>query len=213
MKIAYIVGSPKPGNSASEYLLKGLADRCGSAHEPVWLRAGKDAARDAQALEGCGALAFAFPLYVDGIPSHLLRWLLEAEPLMKAVCPEAKVYVLVNCGFFEARQTRHALAMMRIWCGRSGLTWGCAPGRGGGGMAMAAPLGHGPGKSFGLALDAMARQIAAKDSAEDRFAQPNFPRPLYIAAAHMGWKRTGRKNGLKKAELYRQLPPYPERED
>ncbi len=205
MKIAYIIGSPKAEKSASEHLLREIQGRCG-AHEAVWLKAGrKPVAEDMQAGAGCDALVFAFPLYVDGIMSFLLQWLVEAEPLVKDACPGSTVYAVANCGFFEARQNRLTLQMMRQWCERAGLRWGRGLGIGGGGMATSMKLGTGMLRDCGAAVDALAMDISALSTGEDAFAEVNCPRQLYIVGGNRNWVAEGKRNGLTRKDLYRRL--------
>jgi hypothetical protein len=57
-------------------------------------------------------------------------------------------------------------------------------------------------KNLGKALDALAENILNVRSAEDYTFEPNFPRALYKALAHRGWRRAARKNGLRTKQLY-----------
>jgi hypothetical protein len=79
-------------------------------------------------------------------------------------------------------------------------------------MTFFAPIGRGPMKRLGAALDALAKDIparaAAKDAparaaAEDYIFAPNFPKFLYKAAAHHTWRRAARKRGLPIKRLYK----------
>ncbi|HAW69762.1 MAG TPA: hypothetical protein DHD79_09105, partial [Firmicutes bacterium] len=83
-------------------------------------------------LAACDTLVFAFPLYVDGIPSHLLSCLSQMEGYLKPLASkEMRVYAIVNCGFYEGRQNQHALDMMQNWCAKTRLIWGHGLGIGG----------------------------------------------------------------------------------
>jgi multimeric flavodoxin WrbA len=154
------------------------------------------------ALWGSDALVFVFPLYVDGIPSHLLRFLDESMRDIAEAASGATVYVAVNNGFFEGRQNAVALEIMRNFTARAGLRWGLGLGVGAGGMIRAARMGYGPMKNLGKALDALASDILASRTGEDRVCEPNFPKALYNALAHLGWRASARKNGVKRKKLY-----------
>jgi len=202
MKIALINGSPKQKDSATGIILNALREKIGEAHECVLCAASSQSGRDVlEAVGGCQALVFAFPLYVDGIPSHLLRLLDEIQHDITGSSPGAMVYAIVHNGFYEGKQNITALEMMRNFCDRSGLAWGQGLGVGAGGMAGAAPVGHGPMKNLGLALDKLASNILGGKTGPDHIFEPNFPRFLYKATAHMGWRMQAKKNGLKPRQL------------
>jgi len=78
-------------------------------------------------------------------------------------------------------------------------------GIGAGGMVGASPLGRGPLRSIGLALDTRSGNIQRNVRSDDFFAMPNFPRSLHKVGGHHGWIKEAKKNGLKREELYNQL--------
>ncbi len=211
MNILFLDGSPKAQNSASVHFLKGLEPLLTQA-TVFWHNARNETPEAmAMAMEKSDALVIAFPLYVDGIPSHLLYMLEAIEPLFKHSGASIPVYALCNAGFYEASQTRLAFQMLQNWCEKSGLTWGTGVGIGGGGMAMAAPVGQGPFAKLGVEFKNLALLIQSGASAQSAFTQPSFPRFLYISMAHMGWRSQARKNGvggakMKKQHIYKPAP-------
>lgn len=223
MKGILINGSPKRSGSASGALLDDLKSLLGpdteiaamavSAAHPA--AAGYTGLRwepspgELEQLSGCSFLVLAFPLYVDGVPSHLLSFLTELEwqvkntGLLKGAKPLA-VYAAVNCGFFEGRQARYALNIIENWCLRCGFEWKQGIGCGAGGMLTqltGAPLQKGIKKPLGIALKDMAANIERRQDGEEYLISLNFPRPIYIAAAHFGWKKQGRENGVSVKKL------------
>lgn len=77
MNVVFINGSPKKTGGATGKLLDMLAPKLGEGSEVSRY----DAAQFATApLQGADALVIAFPLYVDGLPAHLLRTLEMLEP-------------------------------------------------------------------------------------------------------------------------------------
>ena len=92
--------------------------------------------------------------------------------------------------------------MTQVFCHASGLRWGQGIGVGAGGMVAAAPMGKGPMKNLGLAVDALVENIRHSSANTKLFVVPNFPRFLCKTAAHFGWEREARKNGLKAMGLY-----------
>ena len=202
MKVAFINGSPKREKSASRTILLALQERLGApAGSHIFHISALGGEEAPDFLAGCDAIIFAFPLYVDGIPAYLLRFLEEIKNDIASIAPKARVYAIVNNGFYEGEQNALALQMMENFCLSSGLQWGQGLGVGAGGMVQAAPVGSGPMKNLGQALDGMAENILRLQAAETRFVAPNFPRFLYKAGAHLGWRAQARKNGLKAKDI------------
>lgn len=203
MKIALVNGSPKIKESTSELILNAVRQRLGDSHEfSICNTINSDKLHILDKLRDCNVIVVAFPLYVDGIPSHFLRLLDEIKGNMNAIAPGAIVFAISNNGFYEGCQNALALNMMESFCRCSGLKWGQGIGAGAGGMVNVASAGQGPMKNLGLVLDKLAENILNSCSGENQFIEPNFPRFLYKAAAHSGWKSQARKYGLKSKTLY-----------
>jgi hypothetical protein len=219
MKIALLNGSPKGRGGVSGKILSSLAERLPESAELVSFHIIKqDCDEIIAGLRGCDAVVFAFPLYVDSLPSHLIRFLEIIQNTPNCLTgnnanngatdptgggTSAMVYALVNNGFYEARQNATAIEMMKRFCARSGLVWGRAAGIGAGGMISGSSrIGYGPFRSLGRTLDAMAGSISASETGGDLYVEPNFPRFLYIMAGHAGWKRAAKKNNLSVDRLY-----------
>lgn len=201
MKIAWINGSPKPSASATALLEGAVSARLAPA--PLLAVRAMEPEGWEGILGGSDRIVLAFPLYVDGIPGHLLDFLQCIEPSLAALAPKARLYALVNCGFFEGKQARLALEMARHFCAAAGIAWGGGLGIGAGGMLGAAPVGQGPLAPVGRALDAFCQAVQSGAAFPDQFVSPAFPRRLYIAAAHMSWRKAARKAGLTVHEIKR----------
>jgi len=134
MKTVLINGSPKKKFSASAYFLS--VQKCFLKGKKVCenLRNEKDHARILNALKDANAVVFCLPLYVDGIPSHVLTFLKEMEVYCKENNLKLNVYAIANNGFIEGVQSKALLQLFRNFCARSGLTWGGGIGVGGGVM-------------------------------------------------------------------------------
>ena len=159
-------------------------------------------------IEDSDALVFAFPLYVDSIPSHLLRELLALQE-HGFTGKTAKVYCMMNNGFFEGEQNHIAVWQMKLWCEAAGLTWGQAIGTGSGEMypfIKNIPLGHGPNKNIGRALKNLAHNVLTGSCEADCFISVNYPRFLWkISASSLFWYPRAKANGLKKQDLVRRV--------
>lgn len=211
MKIALINGSPKVKNSASECVLQALKSILPDDHEIIefQFRVPKPSNLDLAQIAECNVLVFAFPLYVDGLPSHLINCLYQMETFFKTK-PTKKitVYSIVNSGFYEGHQNDIALEIMKNWCEKVKLNWGQGIGIGGGGMLpmlVGLPDGKGPKKNLAKALNTIASSIITSTTAENVFISPNFPRFAYKLAAEMGWRQQVKANGLKAKDLYAKM--------
>ncbi|HHV32443.1 MAG TPA: hypothetical protein GXX74_08605 [Clostridiales bacterium] len=210
MKIALINGSPKVKISASVVLLEELKSLRSSdcLVEYGFHTSFLPQAMNLEELAQQDAAVFAFPLYVDGIPSHLVSCLLQLEKYFIEHPSNLIIYAIVNCGFYEGIQNHHALEMMKNWCIKSGLKWGLGVGIGGGGMLLglqSVPAGKGPRRNFSAAVIELSEHITAKTSAEDIYISPNIPRIAYKIGAEMGWRQQIKANGLSKKNLFRKL--------
>ncbi len=205
-----INGSPKTKGSASGVILQGLKQalpREISVRECA-IRTAPLTEEAVQAAVCSDVLVFAFPLYVDGLPSHMIDALLKLECSLKSAPPKERfVYAIANCGFYEGHQCAPALQMMENWSARSNLSWGQGLGVGAGGMLSgleSVPMGAGLKKNLGKALRAMAGRILSCEQAETSYITANFPRYLYKAAAEIGWRKGAKANGLRTKDLFAQ---------
>ena len=134
MKTVFINGSPKKRFCASAYFL--FLQRLFTGGQTVTekLRTPADHSRILEQLHGADAVVFCLPLYVDGIPSHVLRFMEEMEAFCRQNSLRLNVYCVANNGFIEGRQNEPLMQMFEHFCARAGLTWGGGVGIGGGVM-------------------------------------------------------------------------------
>ncbi|MDR1794938.1 MAG: NAD(P)H-dependent oxidoreductase [Erysipelotrichaceae bacterium] len=188
MKITLVHGSPKKENksSATRLIIDYLAEQL-AGHEVHRANA------NSRLSFPMDVIVFVFPLYVDGIPSHLLKALQSWQDLFIAYHIKTKVYVVVNNGFYEPGQNYPAIAMMKQWCKHAGLLWGKAVAVGGGGSITAAAIGKGPNKNLADALDQLALEITEGGvMLEDDYVKSNLSRGLYRLSAHLVFRLRGR---------------------
>lgn len=209
MKIALINGSPKIRESASACILnelKASLDNTNHIFCEYSFRKRELNSNEIESLVECNVLVFAFPLYVDGIPSHLLNCIIQLETVFSVLKEKnIRVYSVINCGFYEGHQNKLAIEIMKNWCIKSGLTWGQGIGIGAGGMLPMlknVPIGYGPKKNLEKALKQLANNILASTSDETLYITANFPRILYKLAAEKGWRQSIKANGLKGKDLF-----------
>ncbi len=205
MRIALIDGSPKANNSASSVLLKDVKGYLGEEAEVVHFGFHSSAVSKEviEELSGTDAWVFAYPLYVDGIPGHLLSCLIQLEEA-RLQNRQIHIYGIVNCGFYEGIQAKLALKILHNWCLKAGFIWSGGVGvGGGGGLAMMPKLepGHGPKAPIDKALADYSEVILNKKKQENTYVSVAFPRFLYKMGAQIGWRQMIKANGGKSKDL------------
>ena len=206
MKISIINGSPKAGRSNSEilgnYLLSLLKDNEIRKYYSISVRLDDKIKNQ---IYNSDVLIFLFPLYVDGIPSNLLKLLVEFEK-EKVVNPATRVYCVVNNGFYEGKQNRLAILQIKNWCEKVKARWGQGIGVGAGELLpylKKCKLEQGPLKNLGKALEKFSINILILKNDKDIYINPNWLRSLYFFQGSISWILKGRKNNLRVRELFR----------
>ena len=134
MKTVFINCSPKKSFCASAYFLFLQRLFVGGRKVTEKLHTPADHDRILKELSDAQAVVFGLPLYVDGIPSHVLRFLKQMETYCRENDLHPSVYVVANNGFIEGKQNEPLMQSFEHFCGRAGLTWGGGVGIGGGVM-------------------------------------------------------------------------------
>ena len=206
MKISIINGSPKAGRSNSEilenYLLSLLKDNEIRKYYSISVRLDDKIKNE---IYNSDVLIFLFPLYVDGIPSNLLKLLVEFEK-EKVVNPATRVYCVVNNGFYEGKQNHLAILQIKNWCEKVKARWGQGIGVGAGELLpylKKCKLEQGPLKNLGKALEKFSINILTLKNDKDIYINPNWLRSLYFFQGSISWILKGRKNNLRVRELFR----------
>ncbi len=134
MKTVFINCSPKKRFCASAYFIFLQRLFTGGKKVTEKLRTPADYPRILNQLHDARTVVFGIPLYVDGIPSHVLRFLEEMETFCKENEIHLNVYCIANNGFIEGRQNEPLMQSFEHFCSRAGLAWGGGVGIGGGVM-------------------------------------------------------------------------------
>ncbi len=134
MKTVFVNGSPKKRFCASAYFLFLQRLFVGGKKVTLKLRTPADHEAILKELDDAQAVVFALPLYVDGIPSHVLRFLERMEVYCKEKGLRLCVYCIANNGFIEGKQNEPLMQQFENFCARAGLVWGGGVGIGGGVM-------------------------------------------------------------------------------
>jgi multimeric flavodoxin WrbA len=212
MKIALINGSQKPGESNTGILLKELNSLAEKNHETVNYVLGSKKFSSAiyKEIAASDVVVFAFPLYVDSLPSNMLKMLIELEEHMKQEGGhDFIVYGIINNGFYEGRQTRIAFEIIENWCAHTGAQFGGGIGQGAGEMIGATkniPIHKGPFSNLGRELALLVKTMELKKPFGIKYLSPYFPRFLWrFMAKHTFWHSLAYKNNLKKKDLLKRI--------
>jgi multimeric flavodoxin WrbA len=202
-------GSLRGENSNTSKFLNKLAECIGEEAEILSLNQFLNKPEElVQKLLGADKIVLGFPMYVDGIPSAVLRIM---ELIEKSGTSSAKkIYAVVNMGFYESKQIKNALRQVRKWSEKCGFSYGGGVAIGGGemmGMLMQsinAPAG--PIKNVYEALQTLGSIIRSSSAINDIYADAyRFPRAAYMFMAGMGWPKSAKLNGIKKKDLLRRI--------
>lgn len=206
MKIIIINGSPKTIKSNSEilgnYLFPLLKENNIKKYYSIYFQLNDKTKNE---IYNSDVLIFIFPLYVDGIPSNLLKLLVKFEK-ENVVRPKTKIYCIVNNGFYEGKQNFLALLHMKNWCKKVNAKWGQGIGIGSGELLpylKKFKLGQGPLKNLEKILNRFSRNILTLNSDKNIYINPNWPRSLYFIQGSISWILKARKNNLKIRELFK----------
>ena len=206
MKIIIINGSPKTIKSNSEilgnYLFPLLKENNIKKYYSIYFQLNDKTKNE---IYNSDVLIFIFPLYVDGIPSNLLKLLVKFEK-ENVVRPKTKIYCIVNNGFYEGKQNFLALLHMKNWCKKVNAKWGQGIGIGSGELLpylKNLKLGQGPLRNLEKTLNILSRNILTLNSDKNIYITPNWPRSLYFIQGSFSWILKARKNNIKIRELFK----------
>ncbi|MDR2448152.1 MAG: hypothetical protein LBD58_12845 [Treponema sp.] len=135
MNILVINGSPKKKGGASAFFSKAL--RFMLFPQKVMSKTiglSRNYENIFTELRSVDIVILSVPLYVDGIPSPVIRFLQQMERYCVNNKCKFMLYVISNSGFVGGHQNRAHLEQYKCWCERAGIAWGGGLGIGGGVM-------------------------------------------------------------------------------
>lgn len=125
MNLLIVQASPKKKGGASRFFSRLLRLFLpGVRKETVSLSARQDFQPILELLPSTEAVCLSVPLYVDGLPSHVVEFLGRAEAYCQSHPCRFQLYALCNNGFVEGKQNLPALRMLQAWCEKTGMPWG-----------------------------------------------------------------------------------------
>lgn len=134
MKTVFINGSPKKKLSVSSYLIGIVRLLVGGEVVKEQVRNSGDYERILNSIADADNVVFCVPLYVDGVPSHMLGFMKVMEKFCVENNIQLKVYVVSNGGFIEGSQNKPLMQIYENFCKRCNFQWCGGVGIGGGVM-------------------------------------------------------------------------------
>ena len=204
-----LIGSMRGLNGNSGRLARKLAESLTNQHEIITIqRYIHDFDRLVRSLEDAETLVLCMPLYVDGLPSQMIRLMEHFELGYQGGAK--RIYLLANMGLYESCQLQSLFSAVRQWCAKMGFDYcgglGISAGELLGELMMHLPFRFGATKKAAEGMERLAKAVNSGSMLADIFAEPYaFPRALYIAIANLSWNRTARANGLRPGDLLRRL--------
>lgn len=115
MNLLIVQASPKKKGGASRFFSRLLRLFLpGVRKETVSLSARQDFQPILELLPSTEAVCLSVPLYVDGLPSHVVEFLGRAEAYCQSHPCRFRLYALCNNGFVEGKQNLPALRMLQV---------------------------------------------------------------------------------------------------
>ena len=160
------------------------------------------------AVEDASTVVLCMPLYVDGLPSQLIRLMELFE--MKYQGRSKRIYVLSNMGLYESRQLVNLFEAVRQWCLKMGFEYcgglGVSAGELIGTLMQILPFNGWPSSRIAKGMSRLLEAVNSGKKTDDLYTEPyGFPRWLYLEIANRNWNILAKKNGLKPEDLYRKL--------
>ena len=132
------------------------------------------------ALESAEKIVLCTPLYVDGLPAQVIRFMEDAEKHLSRI--PRKVYVLANMGLYESSQMANLFATVKQWCGKMNQDYcgglGISAGELIGTLMDYIPFRHGPSRNASAGMfrlsDAVRRGTRLEVISAEPFCFPRF---------------------------------------
>ena len=183
MKTLIINGSPKTKNSNSEVLVNKLNHYLNTDTIQINIKNYKENID----LSNYNTIIFVFPLYVDGIPSHLLEALTNLN-----INESTNIYAIVNCGFPESAHTKQSLDLIRNYSIHRNLNYKGGLGIGGcgglNGMNKNKLLKF-TSKSIDKNIEELSEFILNNDPYKNTYITTNIPNSIYRYIGNLSWKK------------------------
>ena len=201
--------SMRSENGNSAVLARELAKGLQGEYEILDLKKYLNSMEDLMdAVEDASTVVLCMPLYVDGLPSQLIRLMELFETKYQG--RSKRIYVLSNMGLYESRQLVNLFEAVRQWCLKMGFEYcgglGVSAGELIGTLMQILPFNGWPSSRIAKGMSRLLEAVNSGTKTDDLYTEPyGFPRWLYLEIANRNWNILAKKNGLKPEDLYRKL--------
>ena len=208
-----LVGSPKGSLSISATLGKNLISRLEefdfSAEEVYIYKHIEKEDKQKELLlkiDRADLIILAFPLYVDCLPSGVIKALELISDYRKLQDnpKKQKFAVIINCGFPEAEHNNTAIRICRIFSREVGFEWmgalkiGMGGGLGGKTLEERGGMVRNIVSGFKIAVKALAKGKQIPEEAVEFVRKPMMPRKIYTSMGNLGWNIQAKQFGVRK---------------
>ena len=181
-----ISGSPRINKGSSYNYLKRVTNKIISSY--IYNN------KDLKLIKKSDTIIFSFPLFVDCLPSHFLKFLIELD---NNKITSKNIYVICNLGFYEGKQGNIAIEIMRNWCHRTNNNY-----------MGALVIGGGPLFNYPIIklkpnhyLKKLSNCAINSKLFNDKYIAPLLPRCIYYRCGNMSFKKDIKKNVVKKKTI------------
>jgi multimeric flavodoxin WrbA len=217
-KICFINGSPRGSNSGSKGLIDTVIEMLDKQKTEIYDICVAESLRhntlekDFAMLKEMNFIVFAFPLYIDAIPSNLLEYMYKFDEYIISHPHELdytppRIYAIINNGFIEGSQNVNALRIMAHYTARIGYIWRFGIGIGAGEFVKETmeviPLKSKLKRNIYDALVKLTTELKSQDNCHQTniMTNPSMPKFLFMTVANHHWTteaKKSRKNLSKK---------------
>lgn len=147
-------------------------------------------------------------MYVDSLPSTVIKFLCDFEEYARKSRKRSTVYAVVNCGFYEGIQNKHAIQIIKNFCEKVKYSWRFGVGIGAGEFLRETkeviPINSKVKLNIYESLQEIKKDIESSNEEvkQSIFVSPRFPKFMYIFAGNRGWIKSAKIKAISKKQLY-----------
>lgn len=161
--------------------------------------------KDKKALFDCDIWLLSFPVYMMGLPSHLMAVMQTLEQEAAERGPrEIRVYALANTDLYEGNNAYPAFRMLSLWCEACRFSWCGGMGIGGGFLHRSPAVSqialfrkH----TYHRRLSVFAEAVGSGSPILNTNSTPDMSRKSYVLKHNQYYRSEARKQGLAALDI------------